>query len=401
MKDKHRAFATRAVHAGEHLPPEDFIPVVGPIHATVGFVYERMEDLDGVLGTTRAGYVYPRYGSPTVAAFEKATADLEAGEAAYAFSSGMAAIHVALLTAGVRQGSNVLAAMDVYGATFTMLRRLFAELGVNARLVDVTDLKAVEKALDETHPVILVAETISNPLLKVADQPALIELAHRYGVQVLIDNTFASPYLFNPCCCGADYVMHSVTKFIAGHSDVLAGVVITSSRNRSRMYELNKMIGSNLGPFEAWLAMRGLKTLPLRMRQQCDNALRVAEWLAEHPRVGRIYYPGLPSHPQHELARRLFHGRGFGAVLSFEIAGADKTAAFRFMDALELCLPATTLGDIYTIVLHPASSSHRALSAAERAEVGIGDGLVRLSVGIEDAGDIIADLEQALQPSGL
>lgn len=401
MKDKHRAFATRAVHAGEHLPPEDFIPVVGPIHPTVGFVYERMEDLDGVLGTTRAGYVYPRYGSPTVAAFERAAADLEAGEAAYAFSSGMAAIHVALLTAGVRQGSNVLAAMDVYGATFTMLRRLFAELGVNARLVDVTDLKAVEKALDETHPVILVAETISNPLLKVADQPALIELAHRYGAQVLIDNTFASPYLFNPCRCGADYVMHSVTKFIAGHSDVLAGVVITSSRNRSRMYELNKMIGSNLGPFEAWLAMRGLKTLPLRMRQQCDNALRVAEWLAEHPRVGRIYYPGLPSHPQHELARRLFHGLGFGAVLSFEIAGADKTAAFRFMDALELCLPATTLGDIYTIVLHPASSSHRALSAAERAEVGIGDGLVRLSVGIEDAGDIIADLEQALQSSGL
>jgi cystathionine gamma-synthase/methionine-gamma-lyase len=401
MKDKRRAFATRAVHAGEHLPPEDFIPVVGPIHATVGFVYEHMEDLDGVLGTTRPGYVYPRYGSPTVAAFEKAIADLEVGEAAYAFSSGMAAIHLALLTAGVRQGSNVLAAMDVYGATFTMLRRLFAELGINARMVDVTDLKAVEKALEEIHPVILVAETISNPLLKVADQPALIELAHRCGAQVLIDNTFASPYLFNPCSCGADYVMHSVTKFIAGHSDVLAGVVVTSSQNRSRMYELNKMIGSNLGPFEAWLAMRGLKTLPLRMRQQCDNALRVAEWLAAHPKVGRIYYPGLPSHPQHGLARRLFQGRGFGAVLSFEIARADKKAAFRFMDALELCLPATTLGDIYTIALHPASSSHRALSAAERAEVGIGDGLVRLSVGIEDAGDIIADLEQAFQSSGL
>ncbi len=397
MTDKRKAFPTRAVHAGEHLPAQDFHPVVGPIHPTVGFVYDSMDDLDGVLGTTREGYVYPRYGSPTVAAFEMATADLEGGEAAYAFSSGMAAIHVALLTAGVRQGSNVLTAMDVYGATYTMLRRLFAELGAVSRLVDVTDLAAVETALKEMHPIILVAETISNPLLKVADMPRLIEIAHRYGAQVLIDNTFASPYLCNPCAFGADYVMHSATKFIAGHGDVLAGVIVTSAANRKKMYELNKMIGSNLGPFEAWLAMRGLKTLPLRMRQQCDNALRVAEWMAAQPKIMKIHYPGLPSHPQHERARTLFKGRGFGAVLSFEIADADKAAAFRFMDALELCLPATTLGDIYTIVLHPASSSHRALTPAERAEIGIGDGLVRLSLGIEDAGDIIADLDQALQ----
>jgi cystathionine gamma-synthase/methionine-gamma-lyase len=213
---------------------------------------------------------------------------------------------------------------------------------------------------------------------------------------VLIDNTFASPYLCNPCSFGADYVMHSATKFIAGHGDVLAGVIVTSAANRKRMYEINKMIGSTLGPFEAWLAQRGLKTLPLRMRQQCDNALRVAEWLSGHPRISRIHYPGLPAHPQHELARRLFGERGFGAVLSFEIAGADKKAVFQFMDALELCMPATTLGDIYTITLHPASSSHRALTEAERAAIGISDGMVRLSVGIEDADDIIADLEQAL-----
>ncbi|MBZ5494755.1 MAG: PLP-dependent aspartate aminotransferase family protein [Acidobacteriia bacterium] len=400
MKNRRKAFPTRAVHAGEHLPPGDFMPVVGPIHPAVGFVYEHMDDLDGVLGTTRDGYVYPRYGSPTVAAFETATADLEGGEAAFAFASGMAAIHVALLTAGVRQGSNVLAAMDVYGATFTLLRRLFTELGVTVRLVDVTDLKAAETALDETRPVILVAETISNPLLKVADQPALIDMAHRRGAQVLIDNTFASPYLCNPCAYGADYVMHSATKFIAGHGDVLAGVIITSTENRKKMYELNKMIGSTLGPFEAWLALRGLKTLPLRLRQQCENAVRIAGWLAAHPRIAQINYPGLPTHPQHALARRLFQGKGFGAVLSFEIAGADKKAAFRFMDALDLCMPATTLGDIYTIVLHPASSSHRALSPTERAEVGISDGLVRLSVGIEDADDIIADLEQALLATG-
>jgi cystathionine gamma-synthase/methionine-gamma-lyase len=334
-----------------------------------------------------------------VAALESAIADLEGGEAAYAFSSGMAAIHVALLTAGVRQGAHVVAATDVYGATYTMLKRLFAELGVHTRLVDVTDLRAAETALKETRPLLLVAESISNPLLKVADQPALIELGHRYGAQVLIDNTFASPYLLNPCSFGADYVMHSVTKFIAGHGDVLAGVIVTSKANRHKMYELNKMIGSNLGPFEAWLAMRGLKTLPLRMHRECANALRIAEWLAAQPRISRIHYPGLSAHPQHELARRLFQGRGFGAVLSFELAGADKAAAFRFMDALKLCMPATTLGDIYSIVLHPASSSHRALSQAEREEIGIRDGLVRLSVGIEDAEDIIADLEQALANS--
>ena len=190
--------------------------------------------------------------------------------------------------------------------------------------------------------------------------------------------------------------MHSVTKFIAGHGDVLAGVIVSSAANRKRMYEMNKMIGSTLGPFEAWLAQRGLKTLPLRMRQQCDNALAVAQWLSAQPRIAHIHYPGLPAHPQHGLARRLFQDRGFGAVLSFEIAGADKKAAFRFMDALELCMPATTLGDIYSIVLHPASSSHRALTEAERAGIGIREGLVRLSLGIEDTDDIIADLAQAL-----
>jgi cystathionine gamma-synthase/methionine-gamma-lyase len=393
---KFLSFRTRAVHAGEHLPPADFIPVVGPIHPTVGFVYERMEDLDGVFATSREGYVYPRYGSPTVTAFETAVADLEGGEAAFAFASGMAAIHVALLAAGVGQGSHVLAAMDVYGATFTMLRRLFSGLGVDAHLVDVTDPAATEAALKSARPVIVVFETISNPLLKVADQAPLIELAHRYGAQVLVDNTFASPYLCNPIGLGADYVMHSATKFIAGHGDVLAGVVVTSATNRKRMYEINKMIGSTLGPFEAWLAQRGLKTLPLRVRQQCENALRISGWLKQHPRIARVHYPGLPAHPQHEIARRLFQDRGFGAVLSFEIAGADKKAVFQFMDAMKLCKPATTLGDLYTLALHPASSSHRGLTEAERAEVGIHDGLVRMSIGIEDAEDIIADLEQAL-----
>jgi cystathionine gamma-synthase/methionine-gamma-lyase len=392
----HQAFATRAVHAGERAPRPDYTPVVAPIHPTVGYLYDSMDDLDAIFATTREGYVYPRYGSPTVAAFEAAIAELEGGEAAHAFASGMAAIHAALLAAGVRAGACVVAALDLYGATYTLLGRLFAQLGVSGRFVDVTDLAAAEAALAETRPAALLVETISNPLLKVADLPALGELARRYGAGLLVDNTFASPYLCNPLAMGADFVIHSATKYIGGHGDVMAGVVITSAANRRTLYELNKLVGGVLGPFEAWLAMRGLKTLPLRLRQQCANAAAIAQWLSGHPRIARVNYPGLAAHPQHELAGRLFAGQGFGGVLSFEIAGADRAAVFRFMEALELCLPATTLGDIYTLVLHPATSSHRSLSAQERQRVGIGDGLVRLSAGIEAASDIIADLEQAL-----
>lgn len=392
-------FATRAVHAGERTPRPDYTPVVTPIHPTVGFLYDSLDDLDAIFATAREGYVYPRYGSPTVTAFEAAVAELEGGEAAYAFGSGMAAIHAALLAAGVGAGASVVAAMDLYGATYALLSKLLTQLGATVRFVDVTDLEEVEAALSETHPVAMLAETISNPLLKVADLPALSEMAHRHGAQFLIDHTFASPYLRTPLDDGADYVIHSATKYLAGHGDVMAGVIVTSAENRAKLYELTKMIGGILGPFEAWLAMRGLKTLPLRVRQQCANALQVAEWLVAHPKIVRVNYPGLERHPQHDLARRLFGERGFGGVLSFEIAGADQAITFRFMEALKLCLPATTLGDIYTLVLHPATSSHRALSDKERAQVGIRDGLVRLSAGIEDADDIIADLEQALAAS--
>lgn len=396
MTDLNQGFATRAVHAGERTPRGDFTPVVTPIHPTVGFLYDSVDDLDAIFSTAREGYVYPRYGSPTVAAFETAMAELEEGEAAQAFSSGMAAVHAALLAAGVRAGTTVVAATDLYGATYALLKNLLTELGSSTRFIDVTDLGAVEEALAQTRPVALLAEIISNPLVKVADVPALSALAHRYGAQLLIDNTFASPYLYAPLGDDADIVIHSATKFIAGHGDVMAGVVITSAEKRRELYELNKLVGGVLGPFEAWLALRGLKTLPLRMRRQCANAARVAEWLTGRPEIARVNYPGLASHPQHQVARRLFGERGFGGVLSFEIAGADQATAFRFMEALELCMPATTLGDIYTLVLHPATSSHRSLSEGEREQVGIRDGLVRMSVGIEEADDIIADLEQAL-----
>jgi cystathionine beta-lyase/cystathionine gamma-synthase len=394
---KNKAFSTRAVHAGERIKPGNYTPVTSSIVPSVAYTYDSMDDLDAVFGNTQPGYVYSRFASPTVTAFEQAVANLEGGEAAMAFASGMAAVHAALLAAGVRAGSSVVSAFDVYGATFSLLKRLFAELGVSTRMLDVSDLAAVEAALLETKPTALLVETISNPLIKVADIPALAGLAHRHGAQLLVDNTFATPYLFRPLEHGADYVIHSATKYLAGHGDVLAGVVISSAPNRARMFETNKLVGGNLGPFEAWLALRGLKTLPLRVRQQCSNALQLAEWLSSRPEVACVNYPGLESHQQHALAQRLFNGQAAGGMLSFEIRTASRAQVFRFMEALQLCLPATTLGDIYTLVLHPATSSHRSLTPAERQQIGIGEGLVRLSAGIEDPADILADLEQALQ----
>ncbi len=392
-----KSFQTRAVHAGERVPPADYRPVSTPIWPTVGYLYESMDDLDSVFEHTKPGQVYLRYSNPTVEAFKSAVANLERAEAAQAYGSGMAAIHAALLAAGVKAGTSVVAALDVYGATFTLLNSLFTSLGVNVRMVDVSDHVEVEAAIKETNAVALFVESISNPLLKVADIPALAKLSHRLGALLLVDSTFASPYLINPLTLGADFVIHSATKYLSGHGDALAGIIVTSQENKSKLFEMNKLIGSVLGPFEAWLALRGLKTLPLRMKQQCDSALQVATWLYSQERVKKVNYPGLAKHPQHALAERLFEGRGYGGVLSFEIDGAGKTEIYRFMEALTICLPATTLGDIYSLALHPATSSHRTLTAEERMRVGISDGLVRLSVGIESAQDILADLESALR----
>jgi cystathionine beta-lyase/cystathionine gamma-synthase len=393
---KTHRLATRAVHAGTRPTQPNYTPTVTAIHPSVTYYYEHMQDLDGVFAGTRRGYVYTRYGSPTTTALEEAIAALEEGEAALAFASGMAAIHIALLAAGARAGSAVVAAQDVYGTTYALLNQLMRSQGVTVRFVDAASQEEVEVACTELQPVALLVETISNPLLKVADLPALAEVAHRHGATLLVDNTFATPCLVQPLNLGADVVIHSATKYLGGHGDVLGGVVVSSEAWRADMYELLKLTGPNLGPQEAWLVLRGIRTLPLRMRKHCENGLAVARWLEAHPKVSHVNYPGLPSHPQHELAERLFGEQGHGGMVSFDLAGADQRQVFRLFEALRLCIPATTLGDVHTLVLYPAHSSHRALSPEERARIGIGDGLVRLSVGIEAVEDIIADLEQAL-----
>ncbi len=392
---------TRAVHAGERLAPmSNHKPVTTPIHPGVAFVTSDADELDAILDRTQDGYVYRRYQNPTTDAFTQAMAALEGGPRSLAYASGMAAIHGALLAAGVRAGSQVMAARDCYGATYTLLSQLLHSQGVTTHFVDITQTAAVAAQLADIRPVALLCETISNPLLKVADVPALTAAAHAVGAAVIVDSTFTTPYLCQPMAWGVDFVVHSITKYIGGHDDVLGGVVVMADRTHDQAFEQAKMLGANLSPFEAWLALRGLKTLPLRMRQHCINANTVAHWLADHPAVARVNYPGLPDHPQHAMATRLLRdpsgAPAYGGMVSFELRAGAQAAVFRFLESLQLVLPATTLGDVYSLVLYPAATSHRALTPAERTAVGIGPGLVRLSVGIEEAADIIADLDQAL-----
>ncbi|MCS7050602.1 MAG: PLP-dependent aspartate aminotransferase family protein, partial [Thermomicrobium sp.] len=365
------------------------------IYAASTFLYRDIERMDAALAGAEGVFVYGRYGNPTTEALETAIAALEEQEAALAFGSGMAALHATILSC-VETGDRIVASRDLYGQTISLLRAIFSPLGIETTFVDVLDLDQVEAALRRGRVRLVLCETISNPLLRVTDLPALTELAHRYGARVAVDNTFATPYLVRPGTFGADYVIHSATKYLGGHGDVTAGLVATAAERRWELNEINKTVGSILGPFEAYLVLRGLKTLPLRMRAQCENAIRVANWLVTHPAIERVYFPGLPTHPSHDTAVRLFPPGEFGAMVAFDIRGATRDRIFTFLQSLELIIPATTLGDVYSEVLYPVMASHRGLSPEERQAMGIGEGLVRLSVGIEDAEDIIADLERAL-----
>lgn len=385
-------FATRAVHAGERAGAPDFTPTTTPIYPSSSFFYDDTETLDAVFGNERPGYVYTRYGNPTIRALETAVAALEGTDDAVAYASGMAAIHASILVE-VKAGDHVIASRDVYGATYAILTKLFANLGVETTLVDISDLDAVQEAVSRTKPALIACETISNPLMRVPDIAALSKIAHSAGAALMVDNTFASPYLVRPLLHGADIVVHSGTKYLGGHGDVTAGIVATSAERSNDMREQAKLVGPTLGPFEAWLTLRGIKTLPLRMQRQSESALAVAQWLEQRPDVTRVNYPGMAElGPAGNLFERGVHG----GMISFEIRDAGREQVFAFMAALKLCMPATTLGDVYSLVLYPAMSSHRALTPEQRAEVGITDGLVRLSVGIEDVDDITGDLDHAI-----
>jgi cystathionine gamma-synthase/methionine-gamma-lyase len=388
-------FSTRAVHAGNDVPAPQGQPVSPSIYPAVTYTYDCMDDLSAALHEN-AGYSYARYSSPTIAQLEQAIATLEGAEDAVAYASGMGALHGVFAQAGITPARPVVAARNVYGATYALLNKLYANTGA-IRWVEITDRDAVRTAIDQSHPSAVVLETISNPLLKIPDIPAITQWAHAAGAIVIVDNTFATPYLYRPIGHGVDVVVHSATKYLAGHGDVLAGVVATTAPRAHELRLQQRSFGANLGPFEAWLALRGLRTLALRLREQCDNAAKVAEWLKDQPTIARVIYPGLPQHPDHELAKRLFRPGYCGGMVSFELRDAAEPQVFRFMEKLKLIQAATSLGDVYSLLLYPAQSSHHALGREERLRQGIGDGLVRLSVGIEDAADIIADLDQALR----
>jgi cystathionine beta-lyase/cystathionine gamma-synthase len=387
-----RGFTTRAVHSGERPERPSFTPTVTPIYPTVSYLADDPETQDAIFGGALHGYVYTRHGNPTVRALEVAVAALEETEDAIAFGSGMAALQAALLYE-VQAGDRIVAGRDLYGATHSLLTQVFGTLGVRTTFVDVCDLDQVEHALAAERPRALLVETISNPLVRVVDLPALVELAHRHRAKVIVDNTFATPLLVNPARFGADTVVHSTTKYLGGHGDATGGIIATTEERVLELSELTKLTGAILGPFEAWTTLRGVKTLSLRMERQCRNAAALAEWLSHHPRIDRVYYPGLSSLGHAEC---MFNSDLRGGIVAFEIAGAGQQEVFRFLRALRVCLPVTTLGDVYTTILYPPMSTHRTLSPEERAAAGIADGLVRLSAGIEDIDDLIEDLDQAL-----
>jgi len=393
----HNSIFTAAVHSG-HIVSKPGVPSNIPIVTASGWSHASMEALDAALGDEQAGYVYSRNTAPTQEAFEAAMAALENGAGAVAFASGMAAMHAALLAAGAKPGATLVAATELYGATQTLLKFLIANDHITVRWVNIRDLAEVEAALSGAQGGCLLFEVISNPLCRVADAPALVELARRRAARVVVDSTFTSPYLIHPLELGADFVMHSATKYIGGHGDVLAGVVVAASAaDAAALRETRRLLGATLSPFDAYLALRGLRTLPLRVREQNHNAHRLAGWLARHPRVARVYYPGRPEDPDHAVAQRILRPGCFGAMLAFDLKGAGRAEVFAFMEKLKVIQRIASLGDVATLASYPAHASHRALTPEGRAALGIGDGCVRLSAGIEDADDLTADLEQALR----
>jgi cystathionine beta-lyase/cystathionine gamma-synthase len=394
----YRGFGTRAVHAGMFPQQDGTRPTNVPIYATSTFLSEDAQALDDVFSGARQGYVYARYGNPTVTALETAVTALEGAAATIAFSSGMAALHAALLLCEPEPGSVVLAGSDLYGASHTLLATLLGQFNVRTRFVDMTDIEAVERALrEEPTPLAVLFEPVSNPLIKVADVEAICSLAREVGAISIVDSTFSPPPLLQALTLGADITMHSATKYMSGHGDVTGGTVSVADPDRAdTLRQISKLAGSILGPFEAFLISRGIKTLAVRVKQQCANAEALAQWLAEQPSIARVHYPGLPTHPQHELAARMINGANGGAMLAFEVEGAGREEIFRLFDSFKLVIPATTLGDVYTEVSYPVMSSHREWSPAQLRRAGITPGLVRVSAGIEDIEDIIADFEQAL-----
>jgi len=376
-----QGFSTRAIHAGQE--PEPATGAVNvPIYASSTYVQEEIGK--------HKGYEYSRVSNPTRDRLETNLAALEGGIASRVFASGMAAINA--VASMLKAGDHVVAGHNLYGGTPRLFNQVLVNFGLTFTYVDTSDLNAVEKALQKNTRLVFL-ETPTNPLMELCDLRALSEIAHRHGAEVVVDNTFMSPFFQRPIELGADMVVHSTTKFLNGHSDGLGGVVVcTQQEQADKLAFLQKAAGAIMSPFECWLILRGVKTLAVRMQQHDKNGRKVADYLSKHGKVKKVFYPGLPRHPQHELAKKQMSG--FGAMISFEtgsLANANK-----MLRKVQVCSLGESLGGVETLISHPATMTHAAVGEEGRAKIGITDGMVRISVGIEDVNDIIADLEQAL-----
>lgn len=396
MKTKIKGFGTLAIHAG-NFEKETFGALATPIYQSSTFYFDSCEQGGRCFAGEESGFIYTRLGNPTTSVLEKKVAALENAEDAVAFGSGMGAI-TACLWSIAATGKHIVADEALYGCTFAFLNHGITRYGVKVTFVDTSDLQAVKDALRPNTCCVYI-ETPANPNLKIEDIEELSKLVHGYNKDIMfvVDNTFATPCLTRPLDLGADVVVHSATKYLNGHGDVIAGFVCGRKdfMDEVRMFGLKDMTGAVMDPFAAFLILRGLKTLEIRVRRHCENAAVVAEYLNSHRKVAKVYYPGLENHPGHDIAAKQMNG-GFGSIISFEVRGG-KEAGMRLCNELKLITIAVSLGDAETLIEHPASMTHSTYAPEELRAAGISDGLVRLSVGLENAVDIIDDLERALR----
>ena len=393
MEIKKCGLGTTAIHAGtlKNL----YGTLAMPIYQTSTFIFDSAEQGGRRFALEEAGYIYTRLGNPTTTVLEDKIAALEEGEAAVATSSGMGAISSTLWTV-LKAGDHIVTDKTLYGCTFALMCHGLTRFGIDVTFVDTSNLDEVKNAMKENTRVVYL-ETPANPNLKIVDIKALAKIAHTNpNTLVIVDNTFATPYMQKPLTLGADVVVHSVTKYINGHGDVIAGLVITNKAlaDQIRFVGLKDMTGAVLGPQDAYYIIRGMKTFEIRMERHCKNARKVVEFLNNHPKIERVYYPGLETHPGYEIAKKQM--KDFGAMISFELKGGFE-AGKTLLNSLKLCSLAVSLGDTETLIQHPASMTHSPYTKEEREAAGITDGLVRLSVGLENVEDIIADLEHGLE----
>ena len=391
------SIATKLVHAGERRSVPTGVPASTPIYATSSFVYETVEEVDRIVEGEVSDFVYSRYGNPTVAAFEDAMASIENGSFAIAYGSGMAALHAALLACDLSRGSVVLASKDLYGATFDLLYTVFGAFGIKTVTEDFSNIAAVRTKAFELKPRVLICETLSNPLLKICDIEGCAKIARETGAKLIVDNTFATPYLCRPIELGADLVVHSATKYLAGHANATGGVVVARDEfDRPGLLGALTIAGGVLSPWEAHSILTGIKTLGLRMEKQCSNAEHLAHRLSGLPEIETVIYPKFFKGSDAVTANRTIRSDFYGGIVTIRLKNDTREAAYKFMNSLKLCTRAASVGDVFTGIVHPATATHRELSPGKRVALGITDGLIRISVGIEDIDDIVADIEQAL-----